>query len=260
MKIAFLGFGEAGQAFARTLGGERLAYDIRGDELAPAATALGVSLGGPEGLSAADVVISAVTAAVSQSAAEAIATHLNPSQLFIDINSVSPGRKQATAAALAPTGVRYLDMAVMGPVASKGHQTEVLIAGADAAARDFLTTHQFAFTDVGDEVGRATGIKLVRSLFVKGLEAITVSSLAAAEAAGCRDYVTQSLARSYPGLGWPGFAEYQTERVTTHGRRRAEEMRECGVAMTELGLAPAARLAVAIADVQAETAAKRTTN
>jgi hypothetical protein len=89
---------------------------------------------------------------------------------------------------------------------------------------------------------------MVRSLFVKGLEAITVETLLAAHASGCLDYILKSLGGSYPGLGLPDFARYQFERTTKHGKRRAAEMRESAVTLDGLGLHGA--LAAAIADVQ----------
>ena len=89
---------------------------------------------------------------------------------------------------------------------------------------------------------------MVRSLFVKGLEAITVETLLAAEASGCFDEILASISGSYPGLDWPRFAEYQFERTTTHGRRRAAEMRESAATLQALGLH--GTLADAIADVQ----------
>ena len=52
---------------------------------------------------------------------------------FLDINSVSPGRKQETAKLLGGSA-RYVDVAVLGPIHPARHQTPMLLAGADAAA------------------------------------------------------------------------------------------------------------------------------
>jgi 3-hydroxyisobutyrate dehydrogenase-like beta-hydroxyacid dehydrogenase len=169
--------------------------------------------------------------------------------VLFDINSVSPQRKRDSAALIAPSGATYLDMAVMAPVHPKGHRTPVLLAGTlgqELTAE--LGRLGFAFEIVGPEAGVATAIKMVRSLFVKGLEAITVETLLAAQASGCLDYILKSLAGSYPGLGLPHFAHYQFERTTRHGKRRAAEMRESAVTLDDLGLHGA--LAAAIADVQ----------
>ncbi len=82
---------------------------------------------------------------------------------------------------------------------------------------------------VGETAGDATAVKMVRSLFVKGLEAITVEAALAAAASGCFDRVMTSLEKSYPGLGWPDNVSYNFERTLRHGARRAAEMRECDI-------------------------------
>ena len=97
-------------------------------------------------------------------------------------------------------------MAVMAPVHPRGHRTPALFAGSigdDLVRR--VRELGFVFEIVGSGVGAATAIKMVRSLFVKGLEAITVETLLAAGASGCLDYVLKSLGDSYPGLGFQLF-------------------------------------------------------
>lgn len=249
MRIAFIGFGEAARGFRASLAQADpvpgfACYDILFETegmdgpTATAARAAGVSPAPSAGAAAAnaDWIVSAVTAASSLEAAQSVAPHLGQGQSFLDINSVSPGRKQATAA-LMPAGVAYIDVAVMAPVHPHGHRTPVLLAGAlPPALTARLDALGFRFETAGPEIGAAAAIKLARSVFVKGLEAVTIEALRAAEAAGCLETVARSIAGSYPGLGWPGFAAYQFERSLTHGTRRAAEMQECGAMLDELGL------------------------
>jgi 3-hydroxyisobutyrate dehydrogenase-like beta-hydroxyacid dehydrogenase len=261
MKIAFIGFGEAARAFAETLRGDGLsfsAYDIltrRGadGDVRQAASRLGVALADEpaKAVSGADWVISAVTASDSLEAAQSVAAALKPNQVYLDINSVSAGRKQATATLVGASGCDYVDMAVMAPVHPRGHRTPVLIAGPDCAAVEpDLRRLGFDWRVVGGDVGGATSIKMLRSLFVKGLEAITVQTLLAAQQAGRFDEVYESVSKSFAALGWPDFPLYQLERVATHGVRRAAEMRESAATLDELGFAAGRDLATAIADLQ----------
>ncbi len=255
MKIAFIGFGEAARAFVDTLakvdGAPTFAaYDIRQDaEMDAAMTSRGVRIGRSpaEAIESADWIISAVTADQSLIAGQSVAPHLVQGQVVVDLNSVSPDRKRDTAALIEEGGGAYVDMAVMAPVHPRGHATPVLIAGPDVA--DVLTDLGFAFEVVGPEPGAATAIKMVRSLFVKGLEAITVEALIAAAASGCFDRVYSSLAASFPGLNWPDQARYNFERTLRHGTRRAAEMRESAATLDALGLTGG--LADKIAEVQA---------
>jgi 3-hydroxyisobutyrate dehydrogenase-like beta-hydroxyacid dehydrogenase len=262
MKISFIGFGEAGQAFRESLATREpalsfAAYDILLDKegvdgpCGQAMRAQGVEIASSarKAIAGADWVFSAVTADQSLEAVKALSPWIKTGQALFDINSVSPQRKRDCADLLRPTGATYVDMAVMAPVHPKGHCTSVLLAGPleDALVQRILDLG-FVFEIVASQPGAATAIKMVRSLFVKGLEAITVETLLAAEASGCLDYILKSLGGSYPGLGFPDFAKYQFERTTKHGKRRAAEM--CETAATLDGLGLHGKLAEAIADVQ----------
>lgn len=245
--IAFLGFGEAARAFAATLRAVRpglafAAYDrkLGGPEdagMRAAMAAAGVACReSAAALAGAEWIVSAVTADQSLAAVKPLLPAL-ASGLLIDINSVSPDRKRETAARVEATGAAYLDMAVMTPVHPKGHASPVLVAGPLAeAALPVLAAMGFDASLAGPEPGAATAVKMVRSLFVKGLEAITVECLLAAQASGCLETILTSLARSYPGLGWPGIAAYHFERTLAHGERRAAEMEESAATLDALGL------------------------
>lgn len=207
MKIGFLGYGEAARAFHEGLsevvavvlahdilllsGDEamRLAMSARGAQVAETAAALGDV----------DLIFSAVTADQSLLAVQPLLPHLRPGQVFIDINSVSPERKRQTAAAVEAAGAEYIDMAVMAPVHPRKHRTPVLLAGSFASEiLPELRALGFSAEIAGDAPGAATAIKMVRSVFVKGLEAITVEALLAAQASGCFDEILASLSGSYP--------------------------------------------------------------
>ena len=83
----------------------------------------------------ADIIVSAVTAASSLEAARSVAPHLSGNPYFLDINSVSPGRKQETERLLGGKA-RYVDVAILAPIHPARHQTPLLLAGPHAAGRD----------------------------------------------------------------------------------------------------------------------------
>lgn len=267
-QVAFIGFGEAARAFVQTL--QKVApmrvtaYDIliHGNAcglLRAAADDLGVTLvrSAPEAIAGADLVFSAVTAGSASVALEvAYGKAVHPHVLY-DINSVTAACKAGNAARVRAAGAAYVDMAVMAPVHPAGHRTSVLLAGDVAAGEPALRALDFRYDIAGPNPGDATAVKMVRSLFVKGLEALTVQTLAAAEASGCGARILASLHKSYPGLNLPEFAAYQFDRVVTHGRRRAEEVREVAQTLRDLGFAEGAALADGVADVQAAVAAAR---
>jgi 3-hydroxyisobutyrate dehydrogenase-like beta-hydroxyacid dehydrogenase len=138
----------------------------------------------------------------------------------------------------------------MAPVPPKGLAVPLLIGGAGAAGMaQTLNALGMNARVACEEVGTASAIKMCRSVFVKGLEALTTEALRAARHYGAEDEVLASLAASYPAMGWDKeLPDYLVSRIAVHGRRRAAEMREVGKTLSDAGVAP--RLAAAIAELE----------
>jgi len=250
-RIAFIGFGEAGQTISRGLLGEGTpairAYDVlfddpaNGGKLKRAAESLGVAIARDhaDAVREADLVFLAVTASSSLEAARSCLPGLRKGQLFLDINSVSPRRKIETAALLAPTGAAYVDVAVMAPVAPYLHKVPCLIGGPGAAA---LAPRALALGMkmelISAEVGQASAIKMFRSIVIKGLEALLLESMLAASEYRVEARVLASLEETFPGIDWEELSGYMIERVVSHGKRRAAEMREVAETLEGIGLEP----------------------
>ena len=248
-RVCFIGFGEAGQAFASGLKeagvNTQVAWDIlfpdpAGERLRQAAATLGVRQAASAGdaVTGSDIVIAAVTAASSLEAAQAAKPHLRPHQFYLDINSVSPGRKQETGRLLADAA-RYVDMAVMAPVHPARHKTPVLLAGPHAeAVEPVLRGLEMRASIAGPEVGAAAAIKMVRSVMIKGIEALCLECFLAASRAGVEEQIVASLSHTYPGIDWPKVVAYNLQRMASHGNRRGHEMEEVADTLRELGIEP----------------------
>jgi 3-hydroxyisobutyrate dehydrogenase-like beta-hydroxyacid dehydrogenase len=247
--ISFIGFGEAGEAIAsglREAGIEQIAaWDILfpapdGEKLKDAAAAIGVrcATSAADAVRGADAIISAVTAASSVDAAQSVRPHLAQQPFFLDINSVSPRRKQETAKLLGDTA-RYVDAAVLAPIHPARHQTPMLLAGPHAAAiAPVMSALGMRVSIAGSEIGAAAAIKMVRSVMIKGIEALTLECFLAAARAGVVDEVAASIKNNYPGLDWCKMVPYNLERMASHGERRAAEMEESADTLRELGIEP----------------------
>jgi 3-hydroxyisobutyrate dehydrogenase-like beta-hydroxyacid dehydrogenase len=248
-RFCFIGFGEAGQAIAAGFseaGIERMsAWDIlfplpAGERLKQAGERIGVRLAASaaDAVRETDIVVSAVTAASSVEAARSVAPHLSGNPYYLDINSISPGRKQETAKLLG-AGARYVDVAVIAAIHPARHRTPMLIAGPHASGvMPLLRELDMQFSPAGAEVGAAAAIKMIRSVMIKGIEALTLECFLAAARAGVLDEVAASLNNNYPSLDWPQVVEYNVERMINHGERRAAEMEEVAATLRELGIDP----------------------
>ena len=222
--ISLIGFGEAGSGFAAAAGwgGAARAFDIRP-----------VDYGGVAGcgkladaVGAAPLVLSLVTADAAVEVAIEAAQHLLPGAFFFDMNSVSPNSKRTAASAIEAAGGKYVDTAMSVPL---------LLAGAQAAdGSEALTRMGFQNVRiVGDDVGRASAIKMLRSVMYKGVEALTAECLIACERAGVTDEVLASF-----GKDWSENADYRLDRMLVHGLRRAAEMKESAATLESLGVPP----------------------
>ncbi len=245
-KIALIGFGEAGSTFARAGGweAEARAFDCKTDGASAAAMHERYAEAGVEGaatlanaLAGRTLVLSLVTADQALAAAEAAAPHLAAGALYCDGNSVAPQTKLAAARAIEAAGAHYVDLAILAPVDPARLAVPLLLSGAQAkTAAEALATLGFQnLSIVGDAVGRASSIKMIRSVMVKGIEALTAECMLAAEAAGVRDAVLASLDASERPRPWDARADYNLDRMMIHGLRRAAEMEEVVKTLEALG-------------------------
>jgi 3-hydroxyisobutyrate dehydrogenase-like beta-hydroxyacid dehydrogenase len=247
--IAFIGFGEAAGAIVEGWGsgaGIR-AYDVKTDASDTAAAKradcarLGVdACAAPAAaLSGAGLAFCAVTADQAVAAAAASAPHLAPGAFWFDLNSCAPSSTQRAAAIIEAAGARYVDVAVMSPIYPKRHKSPLLVGGPHAvAAAAALSALGMVPRVVEGGVGRASSIKMIRSIMVKGMEALTAECALAAVEAGVEDEVFASLSASCPGIDWPRQVAYNFERAMVHGTRRAAEMEEVAKTVRDLGFPP----------------------
>ena len=268
LRVALVGYGEVGSIFGGALMKAGVAavaaYDVKFVD-APwraaamergAADRVTVTASAAEAVRDAHLVICAVTAAKSKDAAKSIAQACRPGTFVMDVNSSSPGSKKACADMVNAAGGRYVEAAVMGAVPPYGLRVPMVLGGPHAAAlHPRLQELGFDAEPGTVEYGRASAMKLCRSVVVKGLEALAVESLLAARRYGVEREVLASLVESFPGMKWDTQADYLWRRVYQHGARRAEEMREAAVTVADAGISP--RMAAATADVQAWIAERR---
>lgn len=250
--LSLIGFGEAGQAFLKGWRDAGVAlpvqvFDIKTDSSDPVVVAAkneDYALAGIKGcassaeaVTGSHAVFSLVTADRAHDAARAAASTIDKGAFFFDCNSCAPGTKQASAMIIEAAGGRYVDTAVMAPVHPKLHQTPILLAGPHAKeAESYLNERLLmAARTVEGKVGSASAIKMVRSVLMKGLEAVILECVLTGRRAGVDEVVLESLEQTYPGFGWKERAAYMMERAATHGVRRAAEMREVAKTVREYG-------------------------
>ena len=188
-----------------------------------------------DAVQAAELVISAVTAANDLSAARDATAAFTAGAWFLDLNSASPAQKQEASALVAATGGRYVEAAVLSPIHPKRIAAPILLGGPHAS--DFTETARgLGFSGVeffSPTVGPASATKLCRSVVVKGMEALLMESMLTARMWGVEKPVLDSLSNLLPAADWAELADYMIRRSIEHGERRSEEMMEAAATVRD---------------------------
>ncbi|HET8903785.1 MAG TPA: DUF1932 domain-containing protein [Saccharospirillum sp.] len=251
LKLCFIGFGEAAEAFWSGMDHSPVrsvsSYDVltespdtpvyKAMHARCEALQVPVCASLEAAVSEADVIISVVTADQAFAVAEATAPLMKREALFLDCNSCAPQTKQASANVIDAAGGRYVDVAVMAPVNPGKNKTPLLLSGPHVDdAKAVLDALAMNATIEAGPVGTASSVKMVRSIMVKGMEALFAECVLAGRLAGVDTQVLASLEHSHPGFDWEKRAGYNLERMTQHGIRRASEMEEVCHFLNHLGL------------------------
>lgn len=236
--VAVLGLGEAGSTIAADIAGRGIRVVGWDPDAARAAVGVERASSPTAAVSAADVVLSVNGASAAVPAARSVAGALAARHLYADLNTTSASVKRAVAAVVEPSGAAFADVALLAPVPGRGLSTPCLVSGAGAARFAALFGGLgMPVEALGPDPGEAATRKLLRSVFMKGLAAAVLESLAAAEAAGCETWLRAEIARTLVDADG-ALLERLVEGSRLHARRRVEEMEAAAALVSELGLEP----------------------
>ena len=253
--LAIIGFGEAGSAITEGLvapngwcdasGGRRLlivdtAYGEgpRGLAMRSRAERLGVTVHSDydQALSDAELVISVVTGTEAVAAARMAGPWLPAGALYADYNSITGQETRDVASVFADQDVDFIDVAVMGSFLATGHRTPLLLSGQRCPefAR-FAAAIGASARILGDGVGDASAVKILRSVLMKGIEALSIECLVAARRQGLVDAVLDNIG-DVDALGLAEFIRVLTISHLIHAERRMEEVEKAIANLHQTGV------------------------
>ncbi len=260
--IALIGFGEAGSAIARGLTADgawrgpskpgdnaprrviaidtALDVDALGTTLGKVARALDVAIAGryTEALREADLVICAVQGEHAQSAAKSAAPLLKKGAHYLDLCTVTGKMADEDRAEIETGGGRYIDIAVMGGFFKQGIKAPMLVAGEDAEPMAaWMNANGFETKHLGPRPGSASSVKMVRSVIMKGLEALGVEALVTAERQGILKEVLGCFG-DVDATTFGGTIAMLVQTHIVHAHRRWEEMGLVAQTLRETGVDP----------------------
>ncbi|MGY4569594.1 NAD(P)-binding domain-containing protein [Bradyrhizobium sp. USDA 3256] len=240
--IALVGLGEVGTSFASALLDRGVELKVA-SRASPRATASAKKLGidvdedVARAASTADVVLLTITGDGLRDVVKTIAPVLREQAILADLTAADPPQVIAAAEMLGANRARFVDVAIMGAVSLHGIRTPLLASGEKAT--DFAEAMNALGFSVsardGSAVGDASSLKLLRSLFAKGLDALVVESMLAAEALGLRQDLIELLG-DFDQRPLRDHIDMYLRTHPPHAGRRLVEMELAETQLKSLGL------------------------
>ena len=237
LRVGIFGLGEAGSEMAVGLVAAGAA--VKGFDPEPVATPDGVDRCDTPGAVVADAqLVLAITGAVDAMAALEQAFDAIPDDVvYADLSTSAPASKRELEERAAGK-VAFVDVALMTNAPGRGAMIPSLACGPGAERyAAMLAPARVPIEVVSDVVGDAATRKLVRSVAIKGLAAVVMESLAAAETAGLHGTTWQILAEEFAAMD-EQYLRRLVEGTPLHAERRYHEMLAAGQLLVELGIEP----------------------
>lgn len=245
MNIAIIGLGEVGRCYASALAGvagaKLLLCEQRVSELAAnLAGTLGLSIRESIGpwLNEADWVLSCVVGTKSLEVAQACFVNMKPGASFADFTTAAPDVKRSGASLAQEKAIAYVDVAIMGAIALLGPRTPLLCSGDGSESFSALVAEASGVAPgvlPDGRAGDAMTLKILRSVFTKGMEALAVEVLMAAERQGLRAALYEVL-QDIDKASLPQFLEMLVTTHVIHARRRMHEVEEAERQLAAIGI------------------------
>jgi len=247
LRVGFLGFGEAGERFARDLTQAGLkgvvAYSragakaAPGDPIAERALEAGVRLmQSPRELCKhADVILALTSGRAALATLRSVRAHLKPHHFYVDANATS-AKAMEQAAALLEGRAQFVDASLMGAVPLLGIKVPIFISGERAADLPaLLAPYGMNLRAVSTRPGAASALKLIRSIAFKGFAGVLLESLEAAHRYGMLDIVAADIAGSFDGQSFMVNMKRYVCGTAAHAERRVHEMDDVMELLDSLG-------------------------
>jgi len=187
-RIGFIGFGEVGKTFSREMsakGAEVHYYDVANGKAEPGMSYLPL----PDLIRTCDIILSTVVSHAAVEVARQATRYLTGEKTYADMNSTSASVKKEIASIIAPSRATFIEGVILSAVGEEGAKAAILVAGEKAEEFAHLM-NRLGLVNVrcfSPRIGDASLVKMIRSVFSKGVECLLLEMLTAAKRAGVED-------------------------------------------------------------------------
>lgn len=237
VSVGFIGFGEAASELARGLLTEGItditAYDVMmnhdvwGAKIKGKAQEIGIELvpDAKEVLKRSEIVFVAVPANNALEVAEIVKNDLNQNTIYVDVSASTPKTKMEISTQITAVGCLFVDVAMLGPLPVYKHKVPIILSGSGANLfTEKMQKYGMNLDNIGSEPGMASAVKLIRSIFMKGVSALYIELLEAAYKYKVEDKVLQSVSKTMDAFNFEQTMNRLVTGTAIHAERRAVEL------------------------------------
>lgn len=236
--VAIIGYGEVGRAFGQHISesATRVIYIDPALRNADVEKRCEIYRELPGELSEFDLVLAAVPSSACLKVAQE-ATKRPGHFVYVDLSSSAQPVMRDCAALFEGVEARFVDAAIMGSVDLAGADAPITLAGPHAGtAAAMLCSLGFNATALpGTVAGDASGLKLLRSILMKGIEALAVECFATSERMGLADRLRDNLL-DVSKRPFPDLLDAMLRTHPMHAARRRHEVEAALGQAQSLGL------------------------
>ena len=155
-------------------------------------------------VSEADLILSIMPPERAESFAREIAAAMKAvgaAPIYADMNAISPMTARRIADIVGAAGADFIDGGIVGWAPLKSEKaTRLYVSGPHADVMDALHGNGIDIRQLGDEIGRASAVKMVYASVTKGTDSLLTAAYTASESLGIREVLEAEWADSQPDV------------------------------------------------------------
>lgn len=186
-----------------------------------------------------NILVSTVPPGEALAAAQRAIPHLCSGTLYVDMASVGPQTKREINELIVGAGSRFVEGVILEAVSVAHARVRILLCGPDAEDLALvLRSWGLNAEDFGREIGRASSLKMVRSIVTKGLETILLEALMTARRVNLDQDLWTTLTEYFRDYSFENIAQAAIVSHLSASKRRHAEMIDVVDTIKGVGINP----------------------
>jgi 3-hydroxyisobutyrate dehydrogenase-like beta-hydroxyacid dehydrogenase len=191
-------------------------------------------------VSEADIILSILVPAQAKQAARVIAKAILETKaepVYADCNAIAPQTTCQISEMITEAGGRFVDVGIIGSPPGKRGSPHFYASGPHVNAFEELSRFGLNVIVLGEQIGKASGIKMCYAALTKGLVALCTELLTVAEVLGVSQALKERFQSSQQSVLYEHM-EQEIPKMPEKSRRWIGEMEEIAKTFEHIGLTP----------------------